>query len=273
MAEKKQHNKYLPGYNEVKHHEMRKAENCAGYLIPTLKSMADANPDLTLLDVGAGSGTITASLAKYMPRGKVTAADLSEEILKTAEANAKQMGAENIEFQPANVYELPFPDKSFDVVHTHQMLCHLDTPLEALAQLLRVTKPDGVLAVRECDMRMWSWWPMLPWLDRFHQVQLATHEGAGGTNIAGPQLVSWAMKLGVPRDRITASQGAWCYSTPEERRIWGMLALFCLPHPSRRFRANEYDREIIRPALAIRRDEQESTRNGSGDAGGTGADG
>ena len=223
MAQSKQHNSYLAGYNEVKHHGLRTAENCSGYLIPTLQSMAKGNPGLTLLDVGAGSGTITASLAKYMPEGQATGVDISEEILTSAAEHAQEVGVTNVKFQTANVYELPFPDETFDVVHTHQMLCHLDTPVDALEELLRVTKTGGVVAVRETDMRTWSFWPMLPALNEFHKVQLATHEAAGGTNVAGPQLISWAMRAGAKREQVTMTQGCWCYSTPVEKEIWGML--------------------------------------------------
>ena len=101
---------------------MRTEENSAPYLIPTLLSMANADSHLTLLDVGPGLGTITASLANYMPRGRVTATDLSEEILQSASAHAKDVGASNFEFQTGNVYDVPFSDNTFDVVHTHQVL-------------------------------------------------------------------------------------------------------------------------------------------------------
>lgn len=224
--EEVRHNAYLPGYNQVLHHELRTAENCAGYLIPVLKEKVALNPQLTLLDVGAGIGTITAGLAKYMPEGQVTAFDLSSEVLERAANYAKDAGVHNIQFKSGNVFELPFPDESFDIVHMHQMLCHLSTPIPALKEMLRVTKPDGVVAVRECDMRMWSWWPLLPGLDKFFKIQLATHEGAGGSNLAGPQLISWAMKAGAKRGHIKMSYGSWCYSEPRERAGWGTLSLF-----------------------------------------------
>lgn len=122
------HNEYLPGYkaSQVIHHEWRTAENSAAYLLPTLQSMREANPDLRFLDVGAGSGTISVGFAKHLlPSGQVTVTDLSGEILERAKAFAVAEGmSANMTFQPANAYELPFPDGTFDVVHCHQMLCH-----------------------------------------------------------------------------------------------------------------------------------------------------
>ncbi|KAK3697205.1 hypothetical protein LTR37_017606 [Vermiconidia calcicola] len=251
MAESgKQHNTYLPGHKDVKHHELRTAENCAAYLLPTLQMMAEEKPKLTLLDVGAGSGTISTSLARYMPHGQVAGVDLSEDILRSAAQHAEQIGAKNCHFQTGSVYQLPFPDGTFDVVHTHQMLCHLDSPVEALTELLRVTKRGGVVAVRETDMRTWSFWPMLPALERFFKIQLATHEAAGGTNAAGPQLISWALKAGVKRDQVTMTQGSWCYSEPVEKQIWGTSW-------AQRVRTGEVGKKALAMGLAKKEDLEE----------------
>ena len=101
--------------------------------------MAIGNPYLKLLDVGAGSGTITASLASYIPHGKVIATDLSDEILQKAKKYAEDLGQRNVEVRQANVYELPFEDGAFDIVHASQILVHLDEPWKALGEMIRVT--------------------------------------------------------------------------------------------------------------------------------------
>ena len=38
----------------------------------------------------------------------------------------------NISFQIGSIYELPFDDDSFDLVHAHQVIIHLQNPIEAL---------------------------------------------------------------------------------------------------------------------------------------------
>lgn len=221
------HNTYLPGYTTVRHHEWRTIENSAPYLLPTLQHLSSTNPNLHILDVGAGSGTITTSMAAYLPKdGRITAVDLSPEILSKASAHAEQVGesiARKITFRPASVYDLSktFAPDSFDIVHAHQMLCHLDSPVEALAEMLKVVKPGGVVAVREIDMRLWSIYPDTETMQSWLRVQLATHSAAGGSNIAGPSLVSWAMKAGAKREDVEASMGTWMYSTAEERKVWG----------------------------------------------------
>lgn len=225
-------NTYGPGHepSQVKHHEWRTAENSTEYLIPRLKSMAEQNPKLELLDIGAGSGTITASLAKYMPEGHLTATDISDDILHQAKHHAESKGVTNISFKNANVFELPFPDASFDITHAHQVLCHLDLPTAAIKEMLRVTKPGGIVALREGDMRMWCWWPDLPGLRQFHDIVLKTLAATGGQIEAGRELLSWVLEAGASRADVELSMGTWCYSKEEDKRAWGTSRPTCVLH-------------------------------------------
>lgn len=136
------HNNYLSGYTPKAtiHHEWRTATNSAPHLLPTLRHLAAKTPTLTLLDVGAGSGTITASFAAYMPpQGRIVATDISDEILQKAAKYAEDAGVgQMVQTQKASVYELPFEDGSFDVVHASQVLMHLDEPGRAVMEMVRV---------------------------------------------------------------------------------------------------------------------------------------
>lgn len=212
---------YTGNYNKshIANHSWRTAENSAAYLISTIQTMAQEKPTLRLLDCGAGPGTLTASFSKYMPEGTLVATDLSEEVMNQAREHAKSQNILNMTCQTADIYHLDqtFPDGSFDIVHTHQTLCHLSHPLLAMRCLLRVCRPGGVVAVRESDMRMWSFYPSIPGLKKFHKLVMRCMESP---NI-GSKLVSLAMEAGVPRSNITVSMGTWCYSTPEERQVFG----------------------------------------------------
>lgn len=203
------------------HHELRNAENSAAHFLPKMKSMRDANPNLALLDVGAGSGTISVTLAKVIPDGHVTAVDLNADILPRARAIADMEGVKNIDFKQGDAYKLPFDDAVFDVVCCHQMLTHLKAPEEALREMVRVTKVGGIVAAREGDYDTESVWPEIPGLLKFHKFAADMIKAGGGTDKGGRQLVSWALKAGVNRDQITASYGNWWYSEPEDKKIWG----------------------------------------------------
>lgn len=218
------------------HHELRTAENSTGYLLGALKAMHTANPHLKLLDVGAGSGSISATLARAIqPDGHVTATDRDPTILPRAQVLAERTGAAvagNMTFRQADVFALPFADASFDVTHCHQVLTHLPRPADALREMLRVTRPGGLVAAREGDLETECVWPELPALLKFHDLCARSMTLAGGTAKAGRQLLSWALEAGVPRDHITPSLGTWYYHDPTERKVWGklncLILFFCL---------------------------------------------
>lgn len=213
-----EHPGYQPGYKNIEPQEWRTAENSAAFLIPHLQELAKDKPSLTLLDVGAGSGTITTSFAKYMPSGQITASDLSEDVLAKAKEHAQSQGV-NLTTQRANVYELAktFGESSFDVVYTSMMLLHLEDPVAAIAQMVAVCKPGGIVAIRESDLRMWSFFPETFGLKKWHEAILATHPYSTD---AGSMLLHWALAVGVPRERMTWTMSTWTWSTPKEKLMW-----------------------------------------------------
>lgn len=200
-------------------HEVRTAENSAAYLLPKLQSMKGSNPNLTLLDVGSGSGTISVSFAKLIPDGHVTGIDINPKILPRARAVAEKAGVTNIEFQEGSVYKLPFADETFDVTFCHQVLVHIGTPWDALREMLRVTKRGGIVAAREGDYETECIWPELPQLGKFHKLMAGLMSAGGGTPTAGRQLLSWVLKAGVGRGQITLSYGTSSYRTSSEKKI------------------------------------------------------
>ncbi|KAK3946665.1 S-adenosyl-L-methionine-dependent methyltransferase, partial [Pseudoneurospora amorphoporcata] len=156
-----QHTAYAIGHapSQTKHHEWRTAANSAPHLLPHLQKALVSNPNLKLLDIGYSPGTISASLAQHLlPSGHILATDIANNVLERAKEHAISQGLsvpENISFQKASVYELPFSDNEFDIVHDHQVLCHLDDPVAAVKEMLRVCKSGGLISLRESDMKMW----------------------------------------------------------------------------------------------------------------------
>jgi SAM-dependent methyltransferase len=206
---------YTHGHHEsvLRSHRWRTAENSVGYLLPHLK------PDMSILDVGCGPGTITASLAGYLPRGHVTGVDAVPEIVEQARDLTRDHG--NLEFTTGDVYALDYPDDTFSVVHAHQVLQHLGDPVRALREMRRVTKPGGLVAARDADYGAMVWYPGLPVLDGWLALYRKVARANGGEPDAGRRMHAWAREAGL--GDITVSTSTWTYATPEERTWWGGL--------------------------------------------------
>ncbi|WP_233201736.1 class I SAM-dependent methyltransferase [Cryobacterium sp. Y11] len=124
-----------------------------------------------------------------------------------------------IDFLPANIHALEFDNATFDVAHAHQVLQHVADPVQALREMARVTKPGGIVAVRDSDYAGFCWWPQIPALDRWLELYRAAARANGGEPDAGRRLLSWAHAAGL--EEVTATSSTWCYSTPAERAWWG----------------------------------------------------
>ena len=71
--------------------------------------------EISILDIGTGSGCIAITLAKNLPNAKVFALDVSEEALKTAKQNAKSNNVE-VEFIEADILDWNFDNLQFDAI-------------------------------------------------------------------------------------------------------------------------------------------------------------
>jgi ubiquinone/menaquinone biosynthesis C-methylase UbiE len=103
------------------------------------------------LDVGCGTGTLALEVARRMGRaGRVAGVDPGTEQVACARAKAARRRLP-IEFQVGVVEQLPFPDRSFDVVFSTLMMHHLPAPLkrQGLAEIARVLKPSGRLVLAD----------------------------------------------------------------------------------------------------------------------------
>jgi len=94
--------------------------------------------DLTVLDLGAGTGFFTDILAsKYE---KVLGLDISREMLKYAQKNRTQ----DIKWLEGDAYHLPLQDKSVDLVYSNLMIQWCDPLSNVLNEIIRVLKPGGL---------------------------------------------------------------------------------------------------------------------------------
>jgi ubiquinone/menaquinone biosynthesis C-methylase UbiE len=127
---------------------------------------------------GRGPGTITVGLAGRVPDGHVTGIDNAPEVLEEARELAR--GRANLEFATGDVYALDYPDDTFCVVHAHQVLQHLSDPVKALQEMWRVTRPGGLIAVRDGDYGSMVWYPDIPALDKWRVLYERIARGKGG---------------------------------------------------------------------------------------------
>ncbi|WXG42199.1 MAG: class I SAM-dependent methyltransferase [Candidatus Freyarchaeum deiterrae] len=135
--------------------------------------IAQPRENNAILDVGTGRGLLAIGFAKALKKCEVIGVDiwaqryLSGNRIENAMQNARlEKVSTKVEFKMSDVRQLPFPDKYFDVVVCRYVITNVrDGRLEALAEMVRVMKPNGRLVMAELG------WPLF-WSKRMMKETL-----------------------------------------------------------------------------------------------------
>jgi len=199
---------YTPGYTQNASDFMarRSADTHAAFLLPHLRD------SLRLLDCGCGPGSVTCDFARIMTSGRVTGIDREESQIERARSCAASQHLHNVTFEVGSIYELPFPEASFDVVFAHAVFEHLSSPAAALAELHRVLAPGGLVALRSPD---WGGFIVAPdtaglqsAINRYMEIQTAN----GGDVYAGRKFPGLLRSAGFAARSFSATYE--CYQSP-----------------------------------------------------------
>ncbi len=102
-----------------------------------------------VLEVGAGSGSYSAEVARAVTRGALVLLDLQPEMLKKARRKLSAEGLSNVCYTAADAGRLPFADDTFDLLYLVTVLGEIADRGAFLGEARRVLKTGGVLSVSE----------------------------------------------------------------------------------------------------------------------------
>lgn len=112
----------------------------------------DLRPGHAVADIGCGPGEDTREMARRVaPGGSVTGIDASAVMLTEARARAAAGGLP-VTFRHGDALNLPVPDGSVDRCRADTVLQHLADPARAVAEMARITRPGGRIALVEFDL-------------------------------------------------------------------------------------------------------------------------
>lgn len=111
--------------------------------------------NLTLADIGCGTGSLTLELARFAR--KVIGVDLSHEMLRRARVVAKERELDNVEFHRGDALHLPLETHSVDAAFCVMVLHFLADPQRAIGELCRITRPGGSVIVVDLVEHKQDW--------------------------------------------------------------------------------------------------------------------
>ncbi len=117
-------------------------------------SKADLQPGEKVCDLGSGGG-IDALIAGRIvgEAGHVYGIDMTDEMLQLARRNARDAGAENVEFIAGNIEDIPLPDAAVDVVISNCVVNLCKNKFAVLADAGRIIRPGGRFVISDIVMR------------------------------------------------------------------------------------------------------------------------
>jgi demethylmenaquinone methyltransferase/2-methoxy-6-polyprenyl-1,4-benzoquinol methylase len=106
-----------------------------------------ARPGARVLDLCCGTGDMAFALRKQAPDAEIVGGDFSHAMLKLALAKSSRVQAMN--WVEADALQLPFPDRSFDLVTSAFGFRNLADYYAGLREIRRVLKPGGECGILE----------------------------------------------------------------------------------------------------------------------------
>jgi ubiquinone/menaquinone biosynthesis C-methylase UbiE len=181
-------------------------------------------PGARALDVGCGTGEITARLASLFPGASLVGVDLEATHLERARRRCAEFG-DRVRFQQDDALQLSFPSNTFDLVVCRHVIQAIPDAPRALAGMARVARPGGRIHVLAEDYGMLWCHPTQSDADGFWQRLPPLYGRAIGTDLhIGRKLFTLLSDLGldqiavdymvvdtlrVPRDTFARIWEAW----------------------------------------------------------------
>lgn len=96
----------------------------------------------SIADAGCGEGFVIGQLMQAGVSVPMAGVDLSEEAIRIATERFPKAS-----FKVGSIYSMPYKDKSYDLVLCNEVLEHLDKPIDAVKELIRVSKKYVICSV------------------------------------------------------------------------------------------------------------------------------
>jgi ubiquinone/menaquinone biosynthesis C-methylase UbiE len=156
-----------------------------------------------VLEAGCAVGATTLVIAKKNPDVRFVSVDISEESLSRAAELMQRENVRNVEFARADIFNLIYPDNSFDHGFACFLLEHLGEPVRALSSLMRVIKPGGSITSIEGDHGSVFFYPHSTEAHKAIRCQIDIQASYGGNSEIGRELFPLLRKAGYENVRVS----------------------------------------------------------------------
>ncbi len=157
------------------------------------------------IDLGCGpSGILDLLAGRVGPAGRVVGLDVEPANVALAREFAAERGLVNVEVVQGDAHRTGFPSAAYDLVHARTLLINVPDPAAVVAEMVRLTRPGGRVAVLEPDGGWTVCYPAHPAWDRLTQIFRAAQETDGADTFIGRRLPELFRQAGLAEIGVEA---------------------------------------------------------------------
>jgi SAM-dependent methyltransferase len=120
-------------------------------------------PGWHALDLGCGPlGILDILAARTGPTGSVLGLDREDRFLRMAARSLRERGVDGVRLVTGDATATGLPSGSFDLTHERLVLNNVPNPDDVVAEMVRLVRPGGYVAVQDMDWISWLCQPPHP---------------------------------------------------------------------------------------------------------------
>jgi SAM-dependent methyltransferase len=196
---------------------VRQSEELRAHSVELLDGLGIA-PGHVALDLGCGPSGILDLLAERVgPRGRVTGLEFNAASVARAREHAAQLNLTNVFVVQGDARATGLPSSTFDVVHARTLLINIPDPGEVIAEMARLARPGGWVAVLEPDVALTLCYPPHPAWAQLVEIFVRVHRAENSDPFIGRRLPELFRQAGLTEIEIAAK--ADIYPAGHSRRM------------------------------------------------------
>ncbi len=178
----------------------------------------------SVVDLGCGPGFCTFPLSRLVGSdGHIFAVDSSDKFASVLQKKIAANNAENISLHQTDAGNLDLEDNSADVVFSRWLFCFLENPLQVIAEVKRVLKPNGKLIIIDYfNYLTANIFPVNDDLSALFKGYLQSVNNHKGSYNIGNDLPQMIVENGLEIESLTPI----CRIARPNTRIWKWIELF-----------------------------------------------
>jgi ubiquinone/menaquinone biosynthesis C-methylase UbiE len=162
-------------------------------------------PGHSAIDLGCGPrGVLDLLASRVAPGGRVVGLDADPGHTAMAAAFASDQGLDGVEIVTADALRSGLPSGSFDLVHARTLLVNVPWPAEVVAEMVRLAKSGGAVAVAEPDTEHVLCYPPNRAFDRICEIFLVAFSRNGADPLIGRRVPELFRQAGLTEVGVEA---------------------------------------------------------------------